>query len=91
MNSGDVASLICTVHKGDHPLTIEWFLNGKLVSGIEGVSASLIGRETIVLRIDSVDWKHSGKYTCRATNWAGSAYYTASLTVNGRIAFIFLI
>ena len=83
MNSGKVASLICTIHEGDHPLTIEWFLNGKLVSSVNGVTISRFGKEMSVLKINSLSWEHSGKYTCRATNWAGSAYYTAVLTVNG--------
>ena len=86
---GDYASLICTVHKGDHPLTIEWFLNGKLVVGIKGVTINRVGNEMSILKINSVDWEHSGKYTCRATNWAGSAYYAASLVVNGRFYSLF--
>ena len=83
LNVGETASLTCTVNKGDFPITIEWFLNGKPADTVAGVSVKNLGKKVGYLNVDSLYAEHSGKYTCRATNWAGSAYFTAELSVNG--------
>ena len=88
LNAGDSASVTCTINKGDFPITIEWFLNGKPVRAVEGITVNSLMKKLSYLGIDSVQAVHSGKYTCRATNWAGSAYYTVELSVNGTIYFI---
>lgn len=75
--------MVCTAHKGDHPVYIDWFLNGKPIEEISGVSLIDLGKQGSVLTIPSVGAEHSGKYTCKATNWAGSAYYASQLSVNG--------
>lgn len=62
---------------------MDWFLDGKSVLGVDGISVSQFGRKSSILNIESIRAEHSGKYTCRATNSAGSAYYTARLAVNG--------
>ncbi|KAI4460603.1 basigin related [Holotrichia oblita] len=82
LNEGESTSLTCTLNKGDHPITIEWFLDGKPIQTVEGVSVANFGKKTSVLNIDSVQASHNGRYTCRATNWAGAAYFTAKLAVN---------
>lgn len=75
---------MCTVNKGDHPITIEWYLNGKSLSdSSNGVTIVDLGRKRSVLKIDLVDAEHTGKYTCKASNWAGSAYFTTELLING--------
>lgn len=84
LNAGESASAMCTINKGDHPISIEWFLNGRPIShNANGVTFVDLGKKRSVLKIDLVDAEHSGKYTCRATNWAGSAYYTTELLING--------
>ncbi|KAK9680807.1 hypothetical protein QE152_g38807, partial [Popillia japonica] len=82
LNAGDSASLYCTVNKGDNPVNIEWFLNGRPVLGMDGISVDHYKKKVSNLNIESVRAEHSGKYTCRATNWAGSAYYATVLVVN---------
>ncbi|KRT85355.1 Immunoglobulin, partial [Oryctes borbonicus] len=83
INAGDSVTLYCTVNKGDNPIFIEWFLNSQPVGFVGGVNVNSVGRKVSVLTIDAVQAEHSGKYTCKATNWAGSAYYTTGLTING--------
>lgn len=87
LNAGDSTSLYCTVNKGDNPVNIEWFLNGRPVLGMDGISVDHYKKKVSNLNIESVRAEHSGKYTCRATNWAGSAYYATVLVVNGSIDF----
>lgn len=83
LNAGESASTMCSVNKGDQPVNTAWFVNGKPVEEIRGVSVIQLGRQGSVLSMASVDAEHSGKYTCKATNWAGSAYYAAVLSING--------
>lgn len=83
LNPGDTASVQCTITKGDIPLNIRWYLNGKLVDNFGGISTNRISKRISSLSIDSVQDIHMGDYTCRAKNPAGSADYTTRLVVNG--------
>lgn len=83
MNPGDSASLMCTVIKGDNPVTIRWLHNGYVINGQQGVTIGRMGVRASSLTIDSVTAEHSGEYTCMASNLAGSANFSASLAVNG--------
>ncbi|TRY65545.1 hypothetical protein TCAL_17351, partial [Tigriopus californicus] len=42
----------------------------------------MVGTRTSILIISSVGYRHSGIYTCKAENPAGSATYSAELKVN---------
>lgn len=83
LNQGEPVTVVCTAHLGDHPVYIDWFLNGKPIGEIDGISSINLGKQGSVLTIPSIQAGHSGQYTCKATNWAGSAYYAAKLLVNG--------
>lgn len=82
-NAGDSISVLCTVDKGDHPILMDWYLDGRPPYDVNGISVSQFGRKGSILNIESIKAEHSGKYTCKATNSAGSAYYAARLAVNG--------
>ena len=47
------------------------------------MSTTSIGQKTSFLIVNYVGYEHSGTYTCRATNSAGSTTYSAELKVNG--------
>ena len=83
MDQGDFAQLSCVVTKGDRPLTITWSLKGDIVSSDDTMTTTLIGQQTSLLMISSVDYQHSGTYTCRAENPAGITTYSTELKVNG--------
>lgn len=83
VNSGDMVSVMCTVHKGDFPIDTTWTLNGKNLTYVEGVTVMLTNKRISQLSIDSVDAAHAGEYTCRAANKAGVAIHSATLIVNG--------
>lgn len=82
-NSGDSASLQCSVTSGDFPLNISWLFNGTEVDESFGVSVGKMGKRLSVLNIDYVNGYHAGNYTCLASNRADSVNYTAELIVNG--------
>ena len=83
MNEGDFAQVVCIVSNGDEPLTITWSLHGAIISSGPSISTTLLGTRTSMLTIQSVGYRHSGDYTCSATNKAGSRSSSATLKVNG--------
>ncbi|KAL1498145.1 hypothetical protein ABEB36_008993 [Hypothenemus hampei] len=82
INSGDLASLTCSVHKGDLPINISWLHNNISIGYKEGVMISNAGKKISTVSIDSVDESHVGTYTCVAENRAGRTSYSAILNVN---------
>ena len=83
VNQGEFAQLICVVSRGDMPLSITWSLKGDTVSSDPVLSTTMIGQQTSLLSLSSVDYQHSGVYTCRAENMAGVSSHSAELLVNG--------
>ena len=65
------------------PISITWSLKGDIVSSGPTMTTTMLGRQASMLVISSVDYQHSGVYTCRAENTAGIATYSAELKVNG--------
>ena len=66
------------------PISITWSLKGDTVSSDPTLTTTMLGRQASMLVISSVDYQHSGVYTCRARNPAGVAMYSAELKVNGK-------
>ncbi len=83
MNEGEFAQVTCAISKGDEPLKITWSLKGDVVSSEPSLTTTMIGTRTSILIINSVGYRHSGHYTCHASNRAGSSQYTTELLVNG--------
>jgi hypothetical protein len=84
LNAGDTAVLTCYVPKGDRPLKIKWFFNGRHITHhTRGISISSFGSQASILNINSVESHHKGEYDCVVTNAAGKSKYVAFLDVNG--------
>ena len=73
------------ITRGDKPLTITWSLKGDIINSDPTLSTTMLGTQASMLVITSVDYHHSGIYTCRAENPAGITTYSAELKVNGNI------
>ena len=87
MNEKDFAQVSCIVRKGDEPLTISWSIHGESISSSLGIMTTPIGSRGSMLLITSVGHKHRGKYTCTASNTAGTESKSVNLEVNGKSDF----
>lgn len=85
INTGDFATLQCSVHKGDLPIEILWLHNNQSVSQYSGITVSKVGSKISTISIDSVQESHAGSYTCIAENRAGQTQYNVELYVNGNL------
>ena len=68
------------------PIAFGWDKNGARLSPPEDDATLSIrsnDQYSSTLIIDRLQFGHRGNYTCTASNAAGSATYTAELTVNG--------
>ena len=74
---------MCNVRRGDKPLSLTWSLKGDIIFSDAAMTTTMIGVQTSLLSISSVDYQHSGAYTCRAENPAGVTSHSAQLLVNG--------
>ena len=83
LDEGQYAQVVCTVAKGDEPLKISWSLQGEMISSEPRLTTTSLGTRTNMLTIQSVGYRHSGTYTCSASNKAGSASQSVELKVNG--------
>lgn len=83
MNSGDAASVLCSITKGDFPVDFTWLLNGRRVVNDDYISIMRSNKRTSQLSIDSVQAEHAGVYVCIAHNKAGNSSHSTSLQVNG--------
>lgn len=74
----------CAIIKGDSPISISWFFNGvEITPGYQDMLIGKMSQRISTLSIEAVRARHSGDYTCRASNAAGKTDHTAHLHVNG--------
>ncbi|XP_052129307.1 cell adhesion molecule DSCAML1-like [Frankliniella occidentalis] len=85
VNAGEAAAVQCSVPKGDMPMEIRWSKDGVDLQSGDGVQIGKLGQRISTLSIDPVGERHSGKYTCRASNKAGSESQSAQLDVLGTV------
>lgn len=83
VNQGELRQIICSIVKGDEPLQISWSLQGEELSPGPDLTTTQLGARSSLLMISSVSYRHSGTYTCIASNAAGTETYSAELKVNG--------
>ncbi|KAG1687272.1 Down syndrome cell adhesion molecule-like protein Dscam2 [Nymphon striatum] len=73
-------TLVCTIIKGDEPVSVKWLKNGKILSPDIDVDFTEAKKYSL-LQIRSARRKHDGNYTCLAENSAGNASKTVTLRV----------
>ncbi|XP_023225215.1 Down syndrome cell adhesion molecule-like protein Dscam2 [Centruroides sculpturatus] len=64
-------SAICSVEKGEIPLSFRWLKDGKNVDAYKNIEIESHSKFSVIV-IDPVDTTNSGNYTCIASNSAGS-------------------
>lgn len=80
---GEGVQVMCHVPKGDKPLNFKWTFSKGDVSSLAGVNIMTVGDRGSVLIIPSATAKHSGNYTCTASNIVASASHLTTLNVKG--------
>jgi hypothetical protein len=71
------------VSSGDPPLVVSWLKDGQPLTPSLGVNVSALDPYSSLLSISSLDSRHSGDFTCVASNPAAEVRYTAKLQVKG--------
>lgn len=82
LKEGGKTNIVCSVTSGDLPITFAWRKDGKPLPHDPDVYEHVMDMVS-TLRINNLAAKHSGHYTCIATNPASSANFTAKLIVKG--------
>ncbi|XP_076367083.1 cell adhesion molecule Dscam1-like isoform X2 [Tachypleus tridentatus] len=81
IQEGMRARLVCTVIKGDPPLSIQWYKDGQpLHQGLNGKRTK--DEFSSDLFFSNVQTHHNGNYTCKVSNAAASVSHSAVLVVD---------
>ncbi|XP_066996259.2 cell adhesion molecule Dscam2 [Anabrus simplex] len=87
LSAGERVRVTCSVKRGDPPLYITWLKDARSLPTTPGPHDDLdliiqdVEEYSSVLAIRSVSSRHSGNYTCVASNRARNTTYTAQLLV----------
>ena len=75
----------CLVALGDLPLSLLWLKDGQLLTSPElhDITVTQPDDFTSSLVLPTVEPRHAGNYTCKASNPAREASFTAQLNVHG--------
>ncbi|XP_049806913.1 Down syndrome cell adhesion molecule homolog [Schistocerca nitens] len=74
--------LTCVVRKGDFPISIHWLKDGAVISRDQEISAKPYDEYSSILSFSRLAIRHTGNYTCQATNAAAITNYTVEIIVN---------
>ncbi|XP_044257604.1 Down syndrome cell adhesion molecule-like protein Dscam2 isoform X1 [Tribolium madens] len=80
LQEGGRAQVTCSVTSGDMPIHFAWYKDGEHISAALQVEERAAEFYSILI-FKEVSSKHSGSYTCVASNSAARANYTAQLMV----------
>ena len=87
LEEGSRAKILCSVIKGDSPITIRWLKDGRHVgsssSANSGVTISSLDEYSSAIVFPKVSLLNRGNYTCIASNSVASANFTAEAIVHG--------
>nr|XP_027200228.1 Down syndrome cell adhesion molecule-like protein Dscam2 isoform X2 [Dermatophagoides pteronyssinus] len=77
-------NLLCTVVKGDPPIKVEWYKDGKKLSigSFPHTNIIHVTDYSVTLAFESVQPDHRGNYTCVASNGAGSSSHSATMIIH---------
>lgn len=75
--------LTCVVSKGDFPIVIRWLKDGSPIPHGQGVTEKTLDEYSSILTFSGLSLKHTGNYTCQASNAAATKSYSVEVIVNG--------
>ncbi|CAF4862530.1 unnamed protein product [Pieris macdunnoughi] len=78
---GESIQVMCQTTKGDTPIIFTWSFGSRPLQKNDAVIITKVGARSSILAIPSVTEKHSGNYTCTASNIVANTNYTAALHV----------
>lgn len=85
LSEGMRTRTVCGVSSGDPPLAVSWLKDGQPLTPALGVNVSALDPYSSLLSISSLAQRHSGDFTCVASNPAAEVRYTAKLQVKGNV------
>ncbi|VVC98465.1 unnamed protein product [Leptidea sinapis] len=88
LTEGSSVQVLCGVSSGDKPVYFSWLKDGEPLSPKLQIEEKSLN-EFSLLMFPQLSARHSGQYTCRVTNHAATADYTATLVVNGILSLLF--
>lgn len=85
LEDGNRLQVSCSIMSGDLPITIEWRKDGRPLTSIMSDASVSEQQHQFAsnLLFSDLSARHSGSYTCVASNAAASANFTAPLVVRG--------
>lgn len=85
-SEGERVQVICTVRRGDSPLTLTWLKDGVPLAQDPptGLTLRPLDQYSSALLLEHAHAHHSGNYTCQAANAARSASQSATLVIKGK-------
>lgn len=89
---GEVTALqrlqvLCSVTSGDDPLTLQWHKDTIPIVSSPDFMINNMGSKMSLLVLQDIDMRHTGRYTCIATNPVGQASYSTQLNVKGNLVY----
>ncbi|XP_037792806.1 Down syndrome cell adhesion molecule-like protein Dscam2 [Penaeus monodon] len=83
-SQGERVQAICSVRRGDAPVTLTWLKDGVPLSQDtpSGLTIRPLDQFSSVLLLANAQAHHSGNYTCQASSAARTAAHSATLVIN---------
>ncbi|KAF7270098.1 hypothetical protein GWI33_016898 [Rhynchophorus ferrugineus] len=81
LSEGMRTRTVCGVSAGDPPLVVTWLKDGRPLTPELGVNVTALDDYSSLLSVASLDSRHSGDFTCVASNPAAEVRFTAKLQV----------
>ncbi|XP_076065820.1 cell adhesion molecule Dscam1-like isoform X6 [Oratosquilla oratoria] len=81
VEAGKLLQISCLVTDGDEPITLQWFKDHLPLRSTSDTVVSHLTSKVSNLLLPSVTSTHTGTYSCRASNAAGSSEHSATLRV----------
>lgn len=86
---GESIQIMCHIPKGDMPLVLTWSFRNEPIKKNDNIVITKVGHRSAILSIPAATERHSGNYTCTASNTVASTNHTAMLNVQGTFLIMF--